>query len=126
MSGLDSVLLLLGIFGVPIALLVGGHRFRRLGRRMRGAFWGGVIGYAIGILFWGVATMAPAEMWAQGSIRLSAVVMPLIIFGSAGFGIGALVGKKPKLPRHHRRDRALATAREHGSHEPGARASADS
>ena len=75
MSGLESVLLLLGIFGVPLLLLAGGHRFRRLGRRMRGAFWGGVSGYAVGVVAWAIAAIAPAQMWAQGSVRLSTVVI---------------------------------------------------
>ncbi len=120
MSFLEGAVLLAGIFGMPVALLVNSQRFRRLGRRMRGAFWGGLIGYAVGILVWGLATIAPAQMWDPGSVRVAAIVLTLVLFGSAGFALGALVGKQPK--HHHRRQtRAATDAREHASSSPGTR-----
>lgn len=125
MNGLESALLLLGIFGVPLLLLAGGHRFRRLGRRMRGAFWGGVAGYAVGVIAWAIAAIAPAQMWMPGSIRLSAIVIVPVLFGMAGVGFGTLVGKKPKpRRRHHRKDnRAAPAARERHSDDGDAHAS---
>tara|TARA_Y100001933_G_scaffold177620_1_gene176113 strand:- start:205 stop:588 length:384 start_codon:yes stop_codon:yes gene_type:complete len=124
-SGLESVLLLLGIFGVPLLLLAGGHRFRRLGRRMRGAFWGGVSGYAVGVVAWAIAAIAPAQMWAQGSVRLSTVVIVPTLLGVAGLGIGAIIGKKPKTRRRHHPKRASPDAREHASTASEARRSVD-
>lgn len=125
MSALEGALLLAGIFGVPLALLASGHRFRRLGRRMRGAFWGGGVGFACGSLVWALATMAPAQMWAQGSIRLTTVVSVLIVSGVAGFIIGGLVGNTPKRRHHHRRGKAAPEAREHASADAGDRPSAN-
>lgn len=115
MTGLESTLLLLGFFGMPVLLLVNGHRFRRLGRRMRGAFWGGVIGYASGILVWELAAIAPAAMWSPESARFAIIVLPLALFGIAGFALGALVGNKPKRRQHrHRKERRAALpAHEH-------------
>lgn len=102
MTWLEGLLLLLGIFGVPLALLVKTQRFRDLGARMRGAFWGGVIGYAVGILVWGLFTIAPAVMWDPGTARLAGVILPLFGFGVVGIGVGALIGKEPR-ERPHRR-----------------------
>lgn len=109
MTAFDGVLLLLGIFGVPLILLVKTQRFRDLGTRMRGAFWGGVIGYAAGILFWGLVTIGPAVMWDPATVRLAGVTIPLLGFGAVGIGVGALIGKKPK-ERPHRRRRKKKTA----------------
>ena len=96
MSVLQATILLVGIFGIPAALLMTGQRFRRLKHRMRGAFWGGVISYALGVILWGVAAIAPAQMWAQESIRIIVVVIVLALFGIGGLAVGALIGNKPK------------------------------
>jgi len=125
MSGLQSALLLLGIFGVPLLLLAAGHRFRRLSRRMRGAFWGGVAGYAIGVIIWAIAAIAPAQMWSSGNVRFLAVVLALPLSGGAGFAFGALVGNHPRRRRHqHRKEkRAASPARDCHSVESGTGAS---
>lgn len=126
MSGLESALLLLGIFGVPLLLLAGGHRFRRLGRRVRGAFWGGVAGYAVGVVAWAIVAIAPAQMWSAGNARFFTVVLALVLSGIAGVALGALVGNKPKRRQHRqRRTKAALEAREHASTQPGARSSSD-
>jgi len=124
-SVVEGALLLFGIFGIPLLLLAKSHPFRHLGRRLRGAFWGGVIGYATGILIWGVATIAPAEMWSSGNVRFLAVVIAPALFGSAGLALGALVGNKPKRrPHRQRHKKATPTSLERDSLKSSARSTA--
>jgi hypothetical protein len=62
--------MLIGVFGVPAALLWGGHRLRRRSARWRAVFWGTLIGYAVGVCAALVASMVPAEAWsAENRVR---------------------------------------------------------
>ncbi|HKK93529.1 MAG TPA: hypothetical protein VJ925_08840 [Longimicrobiales bacterium] len=103
MTAFEGVLLLLGLFGVPVGLLALSHRFRNRGRRARGAFWGGFLGYGLGMLVWLSALLGPAVMWDPGSARLAAVILPLVGLGLVGAAIGASIGRiprrGPKAPR---------------------------
>ncbi len=115
MTPLEGGLLLLGIFGVPIGLLALSHRFRNLGRRSRGAFWGGLTGWTAGLFVWLVATLGPAVMWDPGSARLAGVVLPLFVMPVIGTVVGSMIGRTPrrgpKAPgQRKRRERELVSA----------------
>lgn len=109
MSSIQGALLLLGLFGLPLLLLVCNHRFRHLKFRMRGGFWGGVIGYLLGTIVWGIATIAPAQMWPQGSVRSYVIVLALSFCITAGFALGTLVGNRPKQQKKKQKQQALVT-----------------
>jgi glyoxylase-like metal-dependent hydrolase (beta-lactamase superfamily II) len=96
MTPFEGVLLLLGIFGVPTGLLALSHRFRDLGRRPRGAFWGGLFGWTVGMGVWVAATLGPVVMWDPGSARLAGVVLPLFGFALVGALLGAAIGRTPR------------------------------
>lgn len=113
MTPIEGVLLLLGIFGVPIGLLGLSHRFRNLGRRSRGAFWGGFVGYGIGLLVWLASVLGPVVMWDPASARLAGVVLPLVAFAAVGVALGALVGRTPRRgPKAPGRKRRRGTSKE--------------
>lgn len=59
------IVMLVGIFGVPVALVWGGHRLRRRSARWRAVFWGALIGYGVSVCVALVASMVPAEMWSD-------------------------------------------------------------
>jgi len=96
MTPMEGLLLLLGLFGVPVGLLALSHRFRDRGRRARGAFWGGLGGYVFGLSVWVWTLLGPAVMWNPGSTRLAGVILPLL--GVAVFGaiVGAAIGRTPR------------------------------
>lgn len=77
--------MLLGVFGVPVALLVIGHRFRRRSPRVRAAFWGAVTGHLVAIVVGSLAAMLPPEEWASGDTWRGA-------FGLWSFALFPLVG----------------------------------
>jgi hypothetical protein len=85
------VVFVVGLFGVPIALLALGHRLRRRSPRARAVFVGAVIGHCIAgtlAVVWG---MLPPEAWepaesARGFAGLwSLLLFP--IFGALAFVI---------------------------------------
>jgi uncharacterized damage-inducible protein DinB len=91
--------MLVGVFGIPMALLWLGHRLRRRTSRQRAVFWGALIGYGIGACTSIVASMKPAAMWSDDDI----------LRGVLGFGsllilpaIGAILGVV--LSRHRASD----------------------
>jgi hypothetical protein len=96
MTPLEGGVLLVGLIAVPLALLSMGHGYRRAGRRARGAFWGGVAGYGIGVVLWAWATIAPPVMWDEASPRIAAVVLALLVCGVLGMAVGAAVGRRPR------------------------------
>lgn len=100
MTPFEGGLLLLGIFGVPLVLLAIGHRFRNTARRARGAFWGGTVGYGVGLVVWGMATLLPPVLWDEATLRLAGVILPLLLFGGGGLVIGAAIGRTPKRGPH--------------------------
>ena len=87
MSGV--IALLLGLFAAPAFLLWAGHHWRHTTRRMRGAFWGGLIAHSIAaVLATGAGVLFPyewdaADMW-RGFFGLWSML--------ALFVIGALFG----------------------------------
>ncbi len=110
MTPLEGAVLLLGIFGLPLVLLVKTQRFRDLGTRLRGAFWGGVIGYLVGLLLWTGALLLPQVMWDPGSARLAGVVLPLLMCGIVGIAIGALIGREPRKRKRRRKTAVKQTS----------------
>jgi hypothetical protein len=82
--------MLLGLFGVPVALLVAGHRVRRRSPRVRGAFWGAVWGHllVIGPVCW--VSMVPAAMWSADDRARGVIGLWALLVGPAiGSAIGA-------------------------------------
>jgi hypothetical protein len=56
--------MLLGLFGVPAALLWAGHRLRRRSAQWRAAFWGALAAHALTAPVAIVAAMLPPADWA--------------------------------------------------------------
>lgn len=79
------VVFVVGLFGVPIALLVLGHRLRRRSPRARAVFIGALIGHCIAgtvAVVWG---MLPPEAWEPGeSARGFAGLWSLLVFPILG------------------------------------------
>ena len=84
---------LLGLFGVPLALLAIGHRFRRRSTRVRAIFWGAMVGHIVAALLAVVWGMIPPEAWEPTETgRGFAGLWSLLVFPVAGallFSIGA-------------------------------------
>lgn len=87
--------MLLGAFGVPVVLLVLGHRFRRRSPRARRVFWGALIGHLLAVPIACAAAMYPAAEWDagdrfRGALGLwSLLVLPVVgavvaLFASRG------------------------------------------
>lgn len=61
---MDIVALLAGLFGVPLVLLVWGHRLREHSARQRRAFWWAVAGHCVAAILAVTFAMFPAEEWS--------------------------------------------------------------
>lgn len=87
--------MLLGLFAVPLFLLWAGHRWRHTTRRMRGAFWGGIIAHTIAAL---LATAAgvfwPLEWDATDGWRGFFGFWSMLVLFILGALIGALVNDR--------------------------------
>ncbi len=94
--------LLTGLFGVPLALLVLGHRIRRRGPTVRRAFAGAVAGHCVAACLAVTVGMIPPEAWTSDeTVRglagvWSLVAAPLV---GAGLAVAAGVGRRRLLPR---------------------------
>ena len=81
---LNIIVFLVGLFGVPIALLAIGHRLRRRSPRVRAMFRGAIIGYCVAGVVAVVWGMIPPEAWeptesARGFAGLwSLLVLPVL------------------------------------------------
>jgi hypothetical protein len=90
LSGLNVLVLLAGLFLVPIVLLWRGHRLRRQSDRFRGVFWGAVIGHCVGATAALVASMLPPEAWtshdvARGVVGLWGLLLLPVVGGAIGY-----------------------------------------
>jgi hypothetical protein len=81
---LGIVVFLVGLFGVPIALLATGHKLRRRSPRVRAMFRGAVIGHCIAGVVAVVWGMIPPDAWeptetARGFAGLwSLLLLPVV------------------------------------------------
>jgi len=99
---LSLIVMLVGIFGVPAALLWGGHRLRRRSRRWRALFWGSLIGYGASVCVALVASMVPAEMWSdenrlRGLLGYWSLLIGPIAGALLGLGTAARSGTDPRV-----------------------------
>jgi hypothetical protein len=86
-----AMVLLVGLFGVPLTLLVIGHKLRRRSPRQQSVFWGTLIGYLVGALVSIVASVSPPEMWASTStIRGVLGLWVPVLAPAIGAAFGAL------------------------------------
>ena len=81
--------LLLGLFGVPVILMILGHRLRGRSENHKRRFWGGVTGYIIGIVVAVTAMLLPPVVWAD-----TAFLRPFLVHWAmlAGGVMGILGG----------------------------------
>lgn len=84
-----TLALLAGLFVVPVVLLWLGHRLRRRPVRLRGAFWGGVIGYGVASLAALVVGMYPPHEWSGGDVMRGLLGFWLLLIAPL---VGALLG----------------------------------
>jgi hypothetical protein len=88
---INFVVLILGLFGIPIALLAYGHRLRKRGSRGQNAFWGAIIGHCVAGTIAVIIGMMPPEQWtAEETTRGFFGMWSLLLLPAAGALIAAL------------------------------------
>jgi hypothetical protein len=83
---MSTVALLLGMFGIPLAALWLGHRFRRLSPARRRVFWGLVCGYGIALIIVALALFIDPVYWGDPATLRGAIThwgLLLIPLGTA-------------------------------------------
>ena len=90
LSAVHVLVLLAGLFLVPVALLWRGHRLRRQSPRFRSAFWGAVTGHCIAATVAVVASMIPPEAWTsdetgRGLLALWGLLLVPVVGGAVGY-----------------------------------------
>jgi hypothetical protein len=86
----ERLALLLGLFVVPLLLLILGHRLRDRGRRQRAIFWGGVLGHTAAMLASTAALHYPPVLWSSQT-RVVIAFWMMLLGGVAGAAVGALL-----------------------------------
>jgi hypothetical protein len=82
--------MLVGLFLVPAWLLAVGHHWRKRSERLKGAFWGGVIGHTIAALVACVAALYLPEMWSDANVVRGLLGLWLMLLGGlGGMALGA-------------------------------------
>jgi hypothetical protein len=90
MSTLHQIALLLGVFGVPLALLLAGRRLRRASIRRQSAFWGAMIGHIVACIVALTASLIPPIGWlSTDTVRGAAGVWALLALPLLGAMLGA-------------------------------------
>ena len=79
---------LVGLFAVPLALLIAGHSFRRRSARGRTVFWGGVVGYFAGVLLATTLALLPAVQWLEAGPRGIVVHWGMLLATLVGVAVG--------------------------------------
>lgn len=87
---LFQVLLIVGLFILPVVLLRTGHQLRFSSSRARRVFWGGTIGYGVGMTVMLIAMHYPPVLWAGA--RTLVVYCAIVIGTLGGMLLGALRG----------------------------------
>ena len=85
---------LAGLFGAPATLLWLGHHMRDRSPRLKGAFWGGLIGHSATLVLTVVLALAPPVAWTDDAWRGFAVHSAML----AGFLAGAALGAARRRP----------------------------
>jgi hypothetical protein len=92
--------LLLGLFGVPGLLMSLGHRLRGRSRSHKRRFWGGVLGYIVGVSVAVSAMLLPPVWWADGTfLRPFLVHWAMLSGGALGVLTGPLWARTPPKRR---------------------------
>lgn len=87
--------MLLGVFGVPFALVWIGHRLRRRTPAIRGAFWGALVAHVAIAPIALIAGMRPAAAWAPTDVLRGALGFWSLLVGPLLGGIvGALLAAR--------------------------------
>lgn len=87
--------MLLGVFGVPAALLIAGRRLRRRSARWHRAFWGAVTGHLLALVVGTVAAMTPPEAWSDGDTWRGVLGLWLFVLAPVmGAGLGAVARRE--------------------------------
>jgi hypothetical protein len=88
---LGILVFIVGLYGLPIALLAWGHKIRKLSPRSRRAFWGAIIGHCIAGVVAVVWGMIPPESWtSEETLRGFFGLWALLLLPLAGGAAGAL------------------------------------
>lgn len=91
MSGVQQLALVAGLFGVPLALLIAGHRFRRSSSRRRNMFWGALIGHVLGACLALIASVSPPIGWLSSDVFRGAIgVWGLLALPLVGATLGVI------------------------------------
>lgn len=88
-------ILMLGLFGVPAALLWLGHRLRRRTERQRTVFWWALAGHILAIPVATVAAFWPPAHWGEADLgRGFAGFAALLVFPLIGAAAGMVSAGK--------------------------------
>lgn len=99
MSG-GRVIFVFGLFIVPLTLVWYGHHLRRRSPNQRAIFWGGVIGYGIGVVITSVFMLVPPVDWAGGGrIREMAIQYSMVVLALLGI-VSAVATRWRHRPPH--------------------------
>jgi len=94
---LDPSVLLLGLFGIPVLLMALGHRLRGKSGSHKRRFWGGVLGYLLGMTAAIGAMVLPPVSWdGGGSLRPFLVHWAMFLGGLSGIVTGPYWARIPR------------------------------
>lgn len=89
---MNSIGFVLGVFFVPLAMLVACHRFRRLSRQQRRVVWGLIMGYGLALFLVLLVLLSPPVMWAADQpVRIFLVYWGLFLIPATGALVGRLL-----------------------------------
>lgn len=95
-----SVVLFIGLFGIPGILMGFGHRLRGRTTTHKRRFWGGVYGYVVGMGLAAGAMMLPPVAWeAEHGLRALLVHWSMVTGGILGLLTGPIWARPPRRRR---------------------------
>jgi hypothetical protein len=87
--------MLFGLFVVPGVLLWAGHNYKKRSARMRGAFWGGLIGHTLAALAASASALYRPVLWSDGDMARGLIgFWSMLLLGAIGMIIGGWLGAK--------------------------------